>query len=163
MGYVQAGGVKVASGDLFTGDHELDATAHTTVANFDADTGWMRLPSYLPMVAPADGLTLTRPGGSGEVDAESRTYYSTVSGGYQPNAFAQNLSDPKKHKVFLPILCELGDDSGIGKRNQLVLVLLTRWAAFDAVNGVFFDTVATANTTTASVYRLRGNLLNGRF
>jgi len=163
MGYVQAGGVKVAAGDLFTGDHELDATAHTTVANFDADTGWMRLPSYIPMVAPADGLVLTRPGGSGEVDAESRTYYSTVAAGYQPNAFAQNLSDPKKHKVFLPILCELASDSGVGKRNQLVLVLLTRWAAFDAVNGVFFDTTAASNTTTASVYRLRGNLLNGRF
>jgi hypothetical protein len=162
VGYVQTGGVKVAAGDLFTGDHELDAKAHIAVANFDSDTGWMRLPSYVPMVAPADGFTFTRPGGAGEVDAESRTYYSTAVSGYLPNAYAQNLSDPKKHKVFVPVLAELSSDSGIGKSRQLVLLLLTRWASFDAVNGVFFDSTAATNTTTASVYRLRGNLLNGR-
>ena len=163
MAYVQAGGVKVAAGDFFTGDHELDARAHTTVADFDSDTGWLRLPSYIPMSASADDFTFSRPGGSGEVDAEFRTYYSGTSSGYRPNAYAQNLSDPKKHKVLVPVIAELRGDSGVGKAGQLVLILLTRWASFDAVNGVFFDLNAATNTTTASVYRLRGNLLNGRF
>jgi hypothetical protein len=115
------------------------------------------------MVAPSDGLQFNRPGGSGEVDAESRTYYSTAGSGYQPNAYAQSLSDPKKHKVLLPIIAALRDDSGIGKTGQLVMLLLTRWASFDAVNGVFFDIDPLVNTTTASVYRLRGNLLDRRF
>jgi hypothetical protein len=163
VAYAQAGGVKTAAGDSFTGDHELDGRTHITVSDFDADTGWLRIPSFLPMVAPSDGLQFNRPGGSGEVDAESRTYYSTAGSGYQPNAYAQSLSDPKKHKVLLPIIAALRDDSGIGKTGQLVMLLLTRWASFDAVNGVFFDIDPLVNTTTASVYRLRGNLLDRRF
>ena len=161
--YVQAGGVKTVAGDVFNGDQDLNGLTLINVSDFSSNTGWLRLPTFLPMVAPSDGFTFSRPGGAGEVDAEGRTYYSVANSGYQPNAYAQNLSDAKKHKVILPVLAALAADSGIGKANQLVLILLTRWASFDAINGVFFDLTAGDNSTTASVFRLRGNLLDRRF
>lgn len=162
--YVQLGAVKVAAGDSFDGDHELDARAHITVANFDADTGLLKLPVYLPMASGSGSLDLSRPGGAGEVDAESRTYYSLfTSGSYNPNAYGQQLSDYKKHKVVLPVLAQLGSDEPFGQRGSLVLVLLSRWASFDPDNGVWLDSDPLTNTTCASIYRLKCNPLGRRF
>jgi hypothetical protein len=61
------------------------------------------------------------------------------------------------------MLAELSDNSSaLGHKGQLVLVLLIRWAPFDAVNAVFFESDLTQNTTVASVFRIKGNLLNKR-
>lgn len=162
--YVQLGAVNTPAGESFDGDHELDASAHITVSNFDADTGWLKLPSFLPMAVSSGHYTLNRPGGSGEVDSEGRTYYSEMtSSSYSPNAYAQQLSDPKKHKIVLPVLVKVEQDEDFSKPNRLVLLLLTRWASFDPDNGVWFDTSASTNATCASVLRLKGNPLGRRF
>jgi len=161
--YVQLGAVNTPAGESFDGDHALDAAAHITVSNFDADTGWLKLPLFLPMAVSSGDVTLNRPGGAGEVDSEDRTYYSEmVSGNYLPNAYAQQLSDSKKHKVVLPILVRLQQDEGFSQENRLVLLLLTRWASFDPDNGVWFDATASTNATCASVFRLKGNPLGRR-
>ena len=166
VGFAQAGGVQTASGDTaFSGDYELLARAHISITDFDADTGMLKLPVFLGLAAPPTTFTLTR--GIVNVDIEARTYYSNATEGtgpaaYHLNAYAQDLSELKRHKVLFPMLIELPGTTVAGKMGQLALMLITRWANFDANNGVYFDIDPTANTTTASIYRLRGNVLNGR-
>jgi hypothetical protein len=96
-------------------------------------------------------------------DIEGRSFFNAISGGtYIPNAYAQDLSAAKLHKNVLPMLCELAADSALGHRGQLVLLMLIRYALFDANNSVAFNADETVNTTVASVVRIKGNLLNKR-
>lgn len=158
--YVQTGGIFPSNSATYSGESELSARSDVSVADFDADTGFLRLPVYVPMVANPESLTFTR--GLGDVDVEGRTYFPTVSGGYIPNAYAQDLSNPDRHKDILPILAELSADGPLGHKGQMVLVLLLRYALFDETNGVYFDADQNVNTTTASVFRVKGNLLSKR-
>lgn len=158
--YVQTGGIYPGSGGSFTGEHELSARAATSISDFSASTGFMRLPVYVPFVPNPESLTFTR-SSPGDIDVENRSFFKTVPGGsYMPNAYSQDLSDPAKHKVVYPFLAELSASSTLGVKGQLVLVLLTRWALFDETNAVFFDADLTQSTTSASVFRIKGNLLN---
>jgi len=158
--YVQTGGVFPSNTHTYSGESEMSGRAEISVADFDAQTGLLSLPIYVPMVASPEALEFTR--GLGDIDVEGRTYFKTVPAGYIPNAYAQDLSDPDKHKDVFPILAELAEDTPLGHRGQLVLVLLIRWAIFDDTNGVFFDADLNNNTTTAAVFRIKGNLLNKR-
>ena len=156
-----AGAVYPASGGTFSGEHELDGASTIYVSNFSTDTGFVKLETHIPMVPSPDKLTFTRTGG--DVDAEGRSYFKEVpSAEYAPNAYAQPLSDPKRHKVIQPVLAELPSDTGFGYKGELVLVLVSRWASFDDQNSVGFLSDLASNTTSASVYRLKGNLLNNR-
>lgn len=158
-GYVQAGGVYPGSGGTFAGDHELEGDLRVSIATVFTDTGFMQLPVNIPIVPSPESVVFGR--APGDSDAEGRTYYKT-STGYAYFAVGATLSDPKKHKNVLPMLCELPADGNFGFKGQLVLVLLSRWATFDDTNSVGFNTSLSQNTTTASVYRLKGNLLNNR-
>lgn len=156
--YVQSGGVKPGLGS-FAGDHELDGAVLIQVANFGASTGLLRLPVFLPYVPDPQAVTFTR--GPGDVDMEGRSFYPSVPAGYLPNAYAQPLSDNRLHKVMLPTIMETMADSQVGRKGTLLLVLLTRWVTNDPENSIRFDLTA-SNTTSASIYRLNGNLLNRR-
>lgn len=159
--YVQPGGVYPTSGGVFAGDHELDGRSLIYVSDFNASTGWLRLPTFVGYVPAPDQIKFDR--SPGDVDAEGRTYFPiNTFGTYVANAFAQELSDPKRHKVLLPVLAELAADTAWGFAGQLFLIVLSRWALFDTDNSVEFDANLAANTTTASVYRIKGNLLNRR-
>lgn len=159
--YVQTGGVYPSSVASFTGEHELSARGATSVSTFSASTGFLKLPAYIPLVPNPESLTFTR-SSPGDIDIENRTFFKTVPVGYVPNTYGQDLSDPAKHKVVFPFLAELSASSALGLKGQLVLVLITRWAIFDETNGVFFNSDLTQNTTSASVFRLKGNPLNRR-
>lgn len=158
--YVQTGGIFPSNAVVYSGESELSGHADISVADFNAETGLLSLPVYVPMVANPDSLTFTR--GLGDIDIEGRTYFKTVPGGYVPNAYSQDLSNSDRHKDILPILAELAADSALGHRGQLVLILLIRYALFDETNGVFFDANLNNNTTTAGVFRIKGNLLAKR-
>jgi hypothetical protein len=158
--YVQVGGVYPGSGGSFDGDHELNGELRVSTPSVFLDTGFMQLMSHLPVVPLPEALTFTR--SSMNVDVEGRSFFPLISGGYKPFAVAEVLSDPKKHKNVLPLLCELTADGPVGQKGQLVLVVLSRWAVFDDSNSILFDPTAADNTTTASVYRLKGNLLSNR-
>jgi hypothetical protein len=158
--YVQTGGIFPSNLATYSGESELSGRSEVSVADFDAQTGLLRLPVYVPMVAEPDALTLNR--GGGDIDVEGRTFFKEVPAGYIPNAYAQDLSNPDRHKDIYPLIVELAADSALGYRGQLVLVLLIRYALFDATNGVFFDADLDTNTTTAAVFRLKGNLLSKR-
>ncbi len=159
--YVQTGGVYPTSLGTFDGEHEMIADATIDVSTFNADTGFLRLPIMMPYVPTPESVTFTRD--PADIDSEGRAFFpSIVGGGYIPNAYAQGLSDAKKHKVILPMLVEMPTDTTVGHTGQLLLVYLQRWAVFDEQNSVVFDTDPTLNTTTASVFRVKGNLLNRR-
>ena len=154
--YVQTGGMNdpsfLGSG---AGEYQLTAGTNISISDFNADVGMIALPTYVGYTPNPESVTFSTP----LLDNENRTFLSTVNGGhYQPNAYAQDLSDPKHHKNFLPFLAELTADSPpLGFKGQLVLVLLTRWADNDETNAVFFGA---SSTTAASVFRLRNNMLN---
>lgn len=158
--YVQTGGIYPTSTGLYTGEAELSAHADVAVTEFSAATGFLKLPLFVPMVAAPEGLTFNR--SPADTDIEGRSFFKSVPAGYIPNAYAQDLSDSKRHKDVLPMLCELAADSPMGHRGQLVLVLLIRYALFDERNDVAFNPDLTQNTTTAAVFRIKGNLLDKR-
>lgn len=161
--YAQSGGVYPTSGGTFEGDHELNGFGQVSLADFSADAGMVRLSAHIPMVPSPEGVVLER--APGDVDAEGRSFFKQMDGAgtvYPLSAAAQGLSDPRKHKVIQPMLAELAADSGVGRKGQLVLVLVSRWAMLDDDNSVGFIDDLSQNTTTASVYRVKGNLLNNR-
>lgn len=157
QGYVQTGGIYFDGS--YAGESDLAGRAAIAVTDFNASTGFLRLSTFVPMVANPDQLSFT----GLNTDAEGRSYFNALPGGaYIPNAYAQDLSNPNRHKNLLPMLCELSTDSSLGFKGQLVLVLLIRYALFDSQNSVNFVSDETVNTTVASVFRIRGNLLNKR-
>ena len=158
--YVQTGGIFPSNAVVYSGESELSGRSEVSVADFNADTGLLKLPVYVPMAAVPESLTFNRD--LADADIEDRTYFKSVPVGYIPNAYAQDLSNPDRHKDVYPILAELAADSSLGRKGQLVLVLLIRYALFDDTNGVFFDSDLNNNTTTASVFRVKGNLLSKR-
>lgn len=158
--YVQMPGVWPSSAGSFSGDHTLDGAGGISVSNFSANTGFIQLPTLIPAVPLPQALTLSRD--PGDVDIEGRAFFKGVVGSYLPSAFSQPLSDPKKHRNCLPMICELAADGAIGPKGTLVLVVLSRWAESDEKNYVGFDSSQATNTTSASVYRLKGNPLANR-
>lgn len=161
--YVQTAGVYPTSTGTFAGDHEMGAGSTIDVSTFNADAGLLRLPVLLPYVPQPETVTFTR--GLLDTDVEGRSFFKSVPpGGYVPNAYAQNLSDPTRHRVILPMIVELPVDSttGLGRKGQLLLVFLQRYAEFDEQNSIVFNPNPTMNTTTASVFRIKGRLLDKR-
>jgi len=68
------------------------------------------------------------------------------------------LSGPSVHKVWLPFLAYATDDSVLWRKNEVLLIVLTRYAELDQDNTVqFIDTAP--QTTSAAIYRTRGLLL----
>lgn len=159
--YVQVGSVYPTSAGTWAGDHELDGSADVTIADYSSPTGFLRLPTFMPMVAFPEEFVLSRT--PGDVDSEGRSFFKeSMSGVYAPSAFAQSLTDPRRHKVVLPILAELTVDSPLGMQGQLVLVVLSKISFFDEQNTIGFIPTLLQNTTCASIYRIKGCLLNRR-
>lgn len=165
-GYVQMPGVYPTSGGTFTGDHEVDAPGRLVLQSFSTDGGFVKLPTLVPMVPNPDQWSFIR--APGDVDAEGRSYFKEVPGGtYLPNAFAEPMAAKVKHRVALPVLAELTADSPLGFKGQLVLMVVGAWISAEpgdgeSPNAVAFNPTLSANTTSVSVYRLKGNLLNNR-
>ena len=159
--YVQTGGIKKLQAlPAYDGEQEMRARADVSVTDFNSSTGFLTLPTFIPMVADPQSLHFTRD--LADVDVEGRSFFKEVPVGYLPNAYAQDLSDAKRHKDVLPILAELDEDTIYGFKGQLVLVLLLRYATLDETNAVEFDADQSLNTTVMSCFKLKGNLLSKR-
>jgi hypothetical protein len=155
---VQTGGLIQAVG-TFGGEYQLNGSEVVYVADFNASTGFLKLPALIPYVPNPESVSFSR--SLSDADIEGRTYFSTFPVGYQPNAFSSSLSDARTHKVVLPTLMETSSDSSLGKKGTLLLVNFVRWAEFDEENDIkVLD--PSINTTTVSVFRTSGNLLNRR-
>jgi len=143
------------------------ATASTTVDDFNADTGLMALHSFVQI----DGQDILELGGVGgdeppRKDAEFRAYYPfSDDDAYRPTAMSQPLSGAVRHKVFAPVLCRATEDvPGVTggllyRKNELLLVVFSRFAELDEENTVRFIDPKADNRTGAGVYRTRNMLL----
>jgi hypothetical protein len=143
------------------------ATAHTTVDDFDASTGLLSLHTFVP----ADGQNVFQFGGPAvgqppRKDAEFRAYYPFADDTtYRPTVMSQPMFGAVRHKVFVPMLCRATEDvpnvSGglLYRKDELLLVVLTRFAELDDENTVRFIDPAVDNRTGAAVYRTRNLLM----
>lgn len=165
--YVQMPGIYPTSGGTFSGDQELASSSEMVLTNFSGDSGFLKMETLIPAVPNPNELTFNR--APGDIDSEGRSYFKSIPVNiYLPNAFAQAFNDIKRHRCVLPMLCELSADSSLGQKGQLVLVVLGSYQLPDisgtasSANAIGFNPDLTQNVTTASVYRIKGNLLNRR-
>lgn len=137
----------------FTGEWYFAATAAVSVADFDAETGLVKLHGFVPI----DG-TGTFSLESKTKDVEFRAFYSmTDPTAYRPTIMSQPLSSVARHKVFAPFLARATADSVLFRKNEVLLVVVSRFAELDADNTVAFTD--TGNRSAAAVYRTRNLLI----
>lgn len=158
--YVQQPGVYPSSGGTFSGDHELDGGNEIVLNDWNADVGFIQLPTFVGYAPNPQEAVFDRLGG--DIDIEGRSYYKSVPSGYLPSAFAQNFKSGKRHRTLLPMVVELSADSTIGRKGQLFLAVIGAWHPFSEQNFVAYDTNLADNYTSMSLYRIKGNLLNRR-
>jgi len=158
--YVQAAGVFPSTATTFPGDHFFDGAAALSVADLSLNSGWMELPTMIGYRTESDDASFGRD--PGDIDAEGRTYFKNNTGSYVPTIFSKTLSDARPHRNLVPFLAELPADTPYGKKGQLVMVVLHRMSALDDSNGILFRSDLSINTSSASVFRIKGNLLNRR-
>lgn len=155
----------IVDGSVTTREWFFCASANVSVDDFNANTGLLHLHPFVQ--ADTQGVLTLGGVGVGQtprVDAEFRALYpySDVDA-YRPTVMAQPLSGATRHKVFVPMLVRATEDSPgsqgglLFRRNELLLVVLTRFAELDAENDIRF--VDTDNRTGAAVYRTRNLLL----
>lgn len=129
------------------------ATAQVSIDDFNANTGLLNLHTFVPV----DGTvpyTLTSKGKDNEFRA---MFKGTASGEYRPSAFSQNLSNVTRHKNWIAILARATEDSELFRKNEVLLVIVTRFAELDAANLVGVTDLA--NRSCAAVYRTRNRLV----
>jgi hypothetical protein len=137
----------------FTGEWYFAATAEVSVGDFDAQTGLLNLHAFVPV------------DGSGQMtfqgktkDVEFRAFYDhTDVEAYRPTIMGQPLSSVARHKVFAPFLVRSTADSALFRKNEVLLVVVSRFAELDADNSVVFTD--TDNRSAVAVYRTRNMLI----
>lgn len=135
------------------GEWCLQAQAKVSLSDFDADTGLLNLHTIIP-ADPNQDFLLSSPG----LDTDFRVAYNiTDTNAYRPTVMARNLSNPQKHKVFLPMLVQATIDTVYYRKGEVLLMVITRFAKLDDENNVVFD--ATNNECCAAIYRTNGILL----
>lgn len=158
------------------GEWVISGTANISIADFNALTGLLNLPTYVAQ----DGSTRLTLGGTAVApaverpvaDAEFRIFYPySDPATYRPTVMSESLSGPVTHKVFVPFLARAlfdvgpnaarnttGEDGILFRKNEILLVVLTRFASLDADNNIVFRN-NDGDTTCAAVYRTRNLLL----
>ncbi|MDP2726338.1 MAG: hypothetical protein Q8P59_02240, partial [Dehalococcoidia bacterium] len=139
------------------------ATTSVTIDDFNANTGLLSLHPFVQV----DSQNTFEFGGADNwktprKDAEFRAYYPFVNDTvYRPTMMSQPLFGAVRHKVFFPFLARIttevpGAEGGLlFRKNELVLVVLSRFAALDDNNAVRFTDPPNGNRTCAAVYRTR--------
>jgi hypothetical protein len=145
------------NGDLstspFTAEWVIAGSARISVGDFSAATGLLSLHQMVPAHGNQDFAF-----SSLDVDSEFRVAYKVSdTSTYRPTAMAQPLSGVSAHKVWFPFLARASADTVLYRKDEVLLVVVSRFAILDADNTVRF--VDTSNDTCAAVYRTRGILL----
>jgi hypothetical protein len=143
----------------FPGEWYFAATANVSIADFDAQVGTLAL----QQLVPADGSTLWNIGGvlTTEVpfkDTEFRVVFPFINrDDARPTAMAQPMSNVIRHKVFVPCLVRALQDSALFRKDEVLLVVLTRWGELDDENVIKFTD--SGNHSGAAVFRTKNLLL----
>lgn len=139
----------------FPGEWYFSGTAKISIDDFDAETGLLALHPNVPLVG-SESFTFE----DKAVDAEFRAHYQASDPAtYRPTVFAQGLSGVARHKVFFPFLARATEDTALWRKNEVLLVVLSRFAELDEENTIRFVTPASSNRTAAAIYRTRNLLL----
>jgi len=145
--------------DTFPGEYYFAATANISIDDFDAETGTLALQSLVP----ADGSTEWEIGGTPATDvpfkdAEFRAVYPIINrSSHRPTAMAQGMSNVVRHKVFMPVLARARQDSSLFRKDELLLLVITRWAVLDADNVLIFADAG--GNTGVGVFRTKNLLM----
>jgi hypothetical protein len=147
---------------MSAGDHLLDLNQPLNVDDFGTDAQLIKLPVYVEMAH----IPFFRFGTVG-VDSEARHYYNDVQSTpyddevdgtpvtYQPSVASKKIQGNYPHRVMYPCIGLCVEDSKIGKRGTLVMMVFTRTSEDDQ-NAVVFDSTAGGDSCVA-IYRLKGN------
>lgn len=143
----------------FPGEYYFAATANISIDDFDAEVGTLALHSLVP----ADGSTGWTVGGTPVTDepfkdTEFRAVYPVINRStHRPTAMGQGMSNVVRHKVFVPVLARSLQDSALFRKDELLLLIITRWAILDANNDVTFADAG--GNTGVGVYRTKNLLM----
>ena len=168
-GTVSAGGVDLpfpytnpldqipVNGDLspgtFPAEWVLAANVKISVSDFDSETGLLSLNQMVQVDGNQDFSF-----SSLDVDSEFRVAFKVSDTSmYRPTAMAQPLSGVANHKVFFPFLARASQDTVYFRKDEVLLVVVSRYGELDNSNVVRFTN--SNNETCAAVYRTRGLLL----
>jgi hypothetical protein len=128
------------------------ATASISVSDFNANTGLLSLHAFVQV----DGTTLLSLI-SKDKDNEMRAMYKGVDpSSYRPTAFGQELSNVTRHKNWTAMLAQATADSDLFRKDEVLLLIVSRFAELDAQNGLGVSD--TNNRTCTAIYRLRNRL-----
>lgn len=137
----------------YPGEWFFSATAQISVDDFSADTGLLNLHTMVPADGTGD-FTFS----SADSDLEFRSHYKVADPTvYRPTIFAQPLSGVNRHKVWFPLLVRATSNHNLWRKNEVLLVIVTRFAELDDENTVRFSD--TANRACVGIYRTRDLLL----
>lgn len=143
----------------FPGEWYFAATANVSIDDFDAQVGTLAL----QQMVVADGSTNWEIGGTPTTevpfkDTEFRAIFPFINKDEaRPTPMGQPMSNVVRHKVFVPCLVRALQDSALFRKDEVLLVILTRWAVLDAENTVKFTD--SGSTSGAAVYRTKNLLL----
>ena len=146
-------------------ESRINGPADISIIGFGSNVGFLQLPVYVPYSPEPSKVSLYRDGLDAVTDAEGRHFWPKSDSGtpsvYSPVVFGPELSSSRVHKTILPMLAELKSDFlSIGRKGTLIVVLLTNWIVFDSSNNVILT--PTAGTSGASIFRVKGNMMNTR-
>jgi hypothetical protein len=137
----------------YPGEWYFASTAEITVDDFSADTGLLNLHAMVPMDGSSD-MTFSSPA----KDIEFRSHYQVADpSAYRPTVFAQPLSNIQRHKVWTPFLAVATEDNMLWRKNEVLLLVISRFAELDDENTIRFTD--TDDNTCVGIYRTRGLIL----
>jgi len=140
-------------GGTFTGEWYFAATASVSVSDFDAEVGLLNLHAFVPLDGSNNFSFQTK-----AKDVEFRSFYKLSDPlAYRPTVMTQPLSSAARHKAFYPFLVRATADSVLFRKNEVLLVVISRFVELDDENNVIFTDVA--NRSAAAVYRTRNLLI----
>jgi len=143
----------------FPGEYFFAATANISIDDFDAEVGTLALHSLVP----AEGSIEWTVGGTPTTDepfkdTEFRAVYPIINrSGHRPTAMAQGMSNVVRHKVFTPALVRARQDSVLFRKDEMLLLVITRWAVLDANNDLTFADAG--GNTGVGVFRTKNLLM----
>lgn len=141
----------------FSGEWDFAATANISIDDFSATVGNLTLQPMILMDI-TENLTFSNP----DKDSEFRLFFPDVDvNSYHPTSLAQNMSGVVSHKVWVPFIVRATEDTLAFRKNELLLMIISRWAELDKENTIRF--VDSDNTTCASFFRTKSQLLTPKF
>jgi hypothetical protein len=145
--------------DVFPGEYYFAATANISIDDFDAEVGTLALHALVP---PEGSIQWTI-GGTPTTDEpfkdiEFRAVYPVINrSGHRPTGMAQGMSNVVRHKVFQPTLVRAKQDSVLFRKDEVLLLVVTRWAVLDANNDLSF--ADSGGNTGVGVFRTKNLLM----